>query len=221
MIQWAAGRMEFAMITNLQTVLRCATVLATLSAVATACGDDASSDDAPDGGCPAVDAGCPAVDAGCPAGCPAPAGDLQTPPQGTPAAIDAWIAAGSYKGAGWKCEAAPHPARSPSPHGVNLICNNTKLSGTAAPADYPFGAASVKELYAADNTTIIGYATGLKLQNGASTGDKWYWYEKLSGSVVYNGKGTAANSDVCSGCHAGAGSDAAHPGRDFVYTQVP
>lgn len=201
------------MITNLTSVLRCATALATLAAVTTSCGDDSGETE---------DAGCPAeVDAGCPAGCPAPAGDLQTPPQGTAAQIDTWLEAGSYKGSGWKCEAAAHPARSPSPHGINRICNNTKLTTTAAPADYPFGAASVKELYGTDGTTIIGYATGLKLQDGDSNGSKWYWYEVLNDSVVFNGKGAADNSDICSGCHQGTGSDAGHSGRDFVYTQVP
>jgi hypothetical protein len=199
------------MIKSIKALFACATVVATLP-VAAAIVTTTSS------GCGSDDAGCPAA---CPASCPAPAGDLQTPPQGTDAVISAWLTAASYKGAGWKCEAAVHDARMPSPHGKDKVCNNTKLTTAAAPAKYPFGAASVKELYAADGTTVIGHAVGLKLVDGDSAGPKWYWYENMAGTVVYNGKGMADNADVCSGCHVGAGSDAMHSGRDFVYTQVP
>jgi hypothetical protein len=196
------------MINDIKTMLKNATAVAALAVVASAaaCTDDSTA------------AGCPA---GCPAGCAPAAGDSQSPPQGTPAAIDAWITAASYKGAGWKCETASHDGRSPSPHGKNRICNNTKLTATAAGAKYPFGAASVKELFAADGTTIVGYATGIKLYDGASDGSKWYWYEKMNGGVAFNGIGKKDNTDVCSGCHVGAGTDAGHSGRDFVYTQVP
>jgi hypothetical protein len=203
------------MIKRLKTLLTSATVVATLPFAGAVIATGSS-------GCTSDDAACTAdCSADCPASCPPPAGDLQTPPQGSDAVISAWITAGSYKGAGWRCEAAVHDARSPSPHGKNKICNNTKLSSTAAPAKYPFGAASVKELYAADGTTIAGYAIALKLVDGDSVGPNWYFYETMGGAVVYNGKGLANNADVCSGCHAGAGSDAMHSGRDFVYTQVP
>lgn len=204
------------MIKNLKAILSCATAVASLSTIAVGASVATIS------GCADDEAGCPAAcPAACPAGCPAPAGDAQTPPQGTDSVISAWLTAGSYKGAGWKCETAVHANRSPSPHGMNKICNNTVLSGTVAPAMYNFGAASVKELYAADGTTLIGHATSLKLLDGPSDGSKWYFYEKLNGSVITNGKGKMDNTDLCSSCHAGAGSDAGHSGRDFVYTQVP
>ncbi len=191
------------MIFSVKSILTCATALASLAAVSTACTDDDANE---------------TEDAGCPAGCPAPAGDAQTPPQGSSDAILAWLEAGSYKGAGWTCEAAAHPGRGNSPHGANRICNNTLLTTTAAPADYPFGAASVKELFAADNTTVVGYATGLKLEDGPSNGSKWYWFV-MNGATMFNGKGMANNADVCSGCHVGAGTTG--DGRDFVFTQVP
>lgn len=147
--------------------------------------------------------------------------DSQTPPMGTDAEISAWIAGGAYKA--WKCEAAAHDARSPSPHGRNRICNNAKLTGTSS-GNYPAGAASVKELHAADGgTEITGYAIGLKTAGGASTPGGWYWYEKDKGMVVANGAGDKTGNEltVCTGCHQGAGTDAMHSGRDFVYTQVP
>ena len=200
------------MIKNLKAILACATAVASLSTVAAVAAVVTTAGGADD------EAGCPAA---CPASCPAPAGDAQTPPQGTDAVISAWLTAGSYKGAGWKCETAVHANRSPSPHGMNKICNNTKLTATVAPGTYGFGTASVKELYMADGTTIAGYATSLKLIDGDSDGGKWYFFEKMGATVVANGKGQANNSDLCSSCHAGAGSDAGHSGRDFVYTQVP
>jgi len=204
------------MIKNLKAILTCATAVASLSTVA------AVAAVVPTAGCGEEEAGCPAAcPAACPASCPAVDGDAQTPPQGTDAVISAWLAAGSYLGAGWTCEPEVHANRSPSPHGMNKICNNTKLSDSSAPERYEFGAASVKELYMDDGTTLVGYATSLKLVDGESNGSKWYYYEKLSGSVIYNGKGTAANTDICGGCHTGAGSDEEHSGRDFVYTQVP
>ena len=206
------------MLTNLKSLLKNATVIGSLALVG--CGAPMTTLDAgKSAGCPA---GCPAADAGCPAGCPATTtGDAQTPPMNTDPVISAWLAGGAYKA--WKCEPAGHDARSPSPHGRNRICNNTALTNTAS-GNYPVGAASVKELLVRDGgTEITGYAIGLKIAAGASTGASWYWYEKDKGSLIANGKGNKVGNElsVCTGCHMGAGSDAMHSGRDFVYTQVP
>lgn len=149
--------------------------------------------------------------------------DSQNPPMGTDADMTAWLVSGNYKS--WKCETAGHDARSPSPHGRNRICNNTALSSTGA-GNYPVGAASVKELLTVDGgTEIVGYAVARKVTAGASatTGGSWFYYEKDKGTLVANGLGDKAGNElmVCTGCHQGAGSDAMHSGRDFVYTQVP
>ena len=199
------------MIKNIKSILTCATALASMSATAAVAVTSVT-------GCTDNAAGCPAA---CPAACPAVGGDAQTPPRGTDTVIETWLTAASYKGAGWKCETAVHAARSPSPHGMNKICNNTELTATVAPAIYSFGVASVKELYADDGTTVMGHALTLKLQDGASDGSKWYYYEKTGGAVAFNGTGKKDNTDFCTSCHAGAGMDAGHSGRDFVYTQVP
>ena len=93
-------------------------------------------------------------------GSPSPGlGDDQTPPTTGHDAIETWLTAGSYKM--WHCEQAPHAPRSPSPHlGMNKICSNTLLSSAAASpaAEYPVGAAAVKELYDMAGTTLNGYA---------------------------------------------------------------
>ena len=144
-------------------------------------------------------------------------GTAQTPAMGA-AAVEAWIAQKHYLS--WRCESAPHDQRSPSPHGRNRICSNDLLSGHGA-GPYPVGAAAVKELYNGSSNTIGGYAVYLHTKAGNSGAD-WYWYEKLPGSgVVADGLGDSGGAkSICVGCHSGAGSDAMHPGHDFVYTQV-
>jgi len=177
-----------------------------------------------DAGCPAEEAGCPAKEAGGPAkeaGGPAEeapknAGDKDLPATGSAADTKAWLALGQYKTGTWKCEEAPHAARSPSPHGTNRICSNATLSGHGA-GEFPVGSAGVKELYT--GAEITGYAVYRKLKAGG--GEAWAWYEETGGTVVANGIGdSGVAKSVCVGCHTGAGSDAAHSGHDQVYTQV-
>ena len=151
-------------------------------------------------------------------------GTAETPPMGHDA-VTAWLTEGKYKA--WSCEAAPHDARSPSPHGSNRICSNSLLSGAGA-GDYPVGAAAVKELLGGDGK-VAGYAVSLHLKAG-SAGDAWYWYARVpldspaphdARGVVADGLGdTGPAKAICVGCHAGAGSDAMHFGHDMVYTQV-
>lgn len=202
------------MITNLKLLLKNTAIVGSLALVGCGAGTTAT-DGGTSAGCPA---GCPAADAGCPAGCPAvTTGDAQTPPMNTDPVITAWLTGGAYKA--WKCEPTGHAGRGNSPHGRNRICNNTALTNTAS-GTYPAGAAAVKELLVADGgTEVVGYAVGLKVAAGASTGASWYWYLKNGGNLVTNGKGKMANDDGCSACHQGAGPGTS--GRDFVFTQVP
>lgn len=163
-----------------------------------------------------------------------PAADDQTPPQDG-AAVEAWLTEGAYKS--WSCESAIHAARAPSPHGFNRICSNDLIAADAADdTPWPKGAAAVKELYAAeDDAEPVGYAVYLKLEDDSAGGSNWYWYERVpldseaphdADGVVADGNGSSGPAQtICVGCHAGAGSDAAHTpsagGRDQVYTPVP
>jgi hypothetical protein len=131
--------------------------------------------------------------------------DPQVPPRGTSDVQD-WLAAGYYQA--WRCEAEPHPSRSPSPHGQNRICNNDALHAAPAGTAFPIGAASVKEIYAGGDA-IVTYAVSRKITDG-STGDNWYWYEGNPGKVYANSEG----ADNCTSCHSQAP-------RDFVFTIVP
>lgn len=152
-------------------------------------------------------------------------GSDQLPPRGADA-VEAWLADGAYLA--WTCEPQPHAARSPSPHGINRICSNDLLSAHGD-GEYPVGAASVKELLADDNTTIVGYAVATHVDAGTD-GSNWYWYERvpLDHPAPHDENGVVADAlgadgpalDICVACHSAAGSDEAHFGHDFVYTQV-
>lgn len=152
--------------------------------------------------------------------------DSQNPPTTGAAAVDAWLAQGLYKS--WHCEAAAHLSRSPSPHGMNRICSNDKLSQAGA-GEYPVDAASVKELYDDAGKNITGYAVFRHVTAG-TTGGTWYFYEKVplssaaphdANGVVADGLGSSGPAQtICVSCHQAAGSDAGHSGHDFVYTQV-
>lgn len=167
--------------------------------------------------------GCSSNDS--PAGGGPDAGTSQTPPMGA-AAIGPWLQQGFYKK--WHCEAAPHAARSPSPHNVDRVCSNDVIANNATgTAAWPEGAAAVKELYAqATDTTPTGYAVYLKTQADSANGANWYYYGALTaGGSNVDGMGTDGTVMAsCTGCHLAAGSDAAHTpspgGRDEVYTPV-
>lgn len=153
--------------------------------------------------------------------------DAQLPPQGHDA-IEAWLAEGHYKR--WACQPAPHGPLKVSPHGMQRICSNQALSSHPPDGgEYPVGAASVKELYDAAGTTLVGYAVSLHTKPGTDGGD-WYWYERVpldhpampdAQGVVADGSGDSGRArDLCVSCHIAAGLDADHPGHDFVYVQV-
>ena len=157
---------------------------------------------------------------------PSNPGTAQRPPTGA-SNVEAWLKTGAYKS--WHCESAVHEARSPSPHGFNRICSNDAISTNATgTANWPEGAAAVKELYDnAAGTTPTGYAVYLKTNADSAAGANWYWYERIPGNtVVADGLGNAGVAkSLCVGCHGAAGSDAPHTpsagGRDQVYTPVP
>ena len=158
--------------------------------------------------------------------------NAQTPPTTGGAAVEAWVKDGSYKG--WKCEPSVHPSRNPSPHGMNRICSNDLTAAFTGTGERPLGSAGVKELYDATGKTIVGVAVYVKTKATTDGGSSWYWYERvpLESEAPHDAKGVVADGlgasgpakEICVGCHAGAGSDAAHtptPGAfDQVYTQV-
>lgn len=140
----------------------------------------------------------------------------QTPPMGADA-LEAWLSTGAYKD--WQCEEEAQE-RSPFPHGTNRICSNAAISGALHErGEWPEGAASVKEIFAAPgDAEPSGYAVFLKTAKGSAGGDNWYWYERVGDTTYADGLGEA----LCVDCHETAGSTAdALPGaRDMVFTPV-
>jgi hypothetical protein len=159
----------------------------------------------------------------------------QTPPMGR-VAVEAWLADGAATYKTWASEPAIHASRMPSPHGFNRIYSNDIIKSNATGSGvWPKGAAAVKELYAsATAATPIGVAVYLKVADDSAGGANWYWYERVpldsdaphdANGVVADGMGGSGPAkEICVGCHAGAGVDAAHTptagGRDQVYTPV-
>lgn len=168
--------------------------------------------------------GCAAPQAGVtPAADASPAMD-PSPPTGR-AAVEAWLAAGSYKT--WTCESTVHASRSPSPHGFNRICSNMAIAANASgTASWPSGAAAVKELYNdATGGAPIGYSLYLKQDADSADGSGWYWFERIESTIYADGRGSSGGArSICVACHKSAGADSQHtpsPGaRDFVYTPV-
>lgn len=120
--------------------------------------------------------------------------------------LDEWLAARSWET--WDCEAAPHPATEPSPHGMNRICQNRLV--TACLDDdrrFPVGATLVKESYDASGELFALFVeTRISEDEGP---DGWYFVrrEVASGAVV-------DNAPFCASCHATSP-------RDFVWSTVP
>ncbi|NOT86447.1 MAG: hypothetical protein HOP02_17070 [Methylococcaceae bacterium] len=117
-----------------------------------------------------------------------PANDT-VPPTGA-AALEQWLAKGSYKS--WHCEASVHAGATGSPHGTVRICTNPTLA-TAKAAPYPAGSAGVKELYT--DGKLSGFSVYVKTKEGEGKGN-WYWYQK--------GMADSIDAEACEGCHAKA-----------------
>ena len=109
-------------------------------------------------------------------------------------------------------ESGVHGSTNGSPHGDVRVFLNASLDDSLAAGNtaHPAGAAAIKELYAADQSTLIGWAVAVKLEADSDGGQGWYWYERLDGTVVADGKGPSG----CVGCHVGSGVD-------FVASEYP
>jgi hypothetical protein len=150
--------------------------------------------DAPDAAAP--DAAAPAT------------GSAQLPPQGH-AALEAWLATGQYKS--WICETAISNKRLNGAHGRHRICSN-RLLIDSLDGPYPIGAASVKEMYAADDRPN-GYAVGVKVTPGLDEAS-WYWYERTGTSPTSSPVADGVGVKICGmECHAAAP-------RDHVYIRA-
>jgi len=125
------------------------------------------------------------------------------------AALQAWLAAGSY--ADYLPESAPHGSAGPHGGQVRTFVNRALATSLGACADsHPVGAAAVKELR--DATGLTGWAVMVKTQPGPGA-DAWYWYEVFSTAPDARPAFSGQADDTCTGCHDG--------GLDAVRTRWP
>lgn len=129
-------------------------------------------------------------------------GDPELPPQGQ-AALEAWLKAGHYKG--WACEDGIHDKRFNGAHGRHRICSN-RLLKESLDGPYPVGAASVKEMFEADDR-FNGFAVGVKVAPGLE-GSSWYWYERTGTSPTSRPVADGIGAKLCGpDCHLKAPRD--------------
>jgi len=130
-------------------------------------------------------------------------------PPTDPQAMQVWLDAGYYKD--WSCEDKPTKKTDGAPsihvHGDTRVCTNPRLARANATGEFPSGVASVKEEYS--GSTISALVVSVKVASKSDNGAGWYWY----GGPTRAGFGLTG----CADCHRAAGSDADHPGSDYVY----
>jgi len=126
------------------------------------------------------------------------------------AALFDYLTAGEYLE--YEAESEVHVSAGPHGSGVRTFLTPDLAASLAAGAsEHPVGAAAIKELYAADHTTVTGWAAMVKIAEGTA-GSSWYFYEVFSttnGSNPIEGNGRS----LCTGCHSS--------GADFVRVGYP
>jgi hypothetical protein len=182
-------------------------VAATASATVIGCGDDDSGSSGTSSGSAS---GTPSgTGTGTGSGTPAGTGSggvmCDVPTNGTELA--AWLAAGNYTS--YPAESAPHQSAGPHFGNVRVYLNQLLFDSlTAGSGPHPRCSVSIKELYGSGTTDVGGYSVAVKVTDG-DTGDDWYWYEVFEGSSFADGVGET----LCTGCHTS--------GSDFVRSPFP
>ncbi|MBM4270058.1 MAG: hypothetical protein FJ144_26230 [Deltaproteobacteria bacterium] len=126
-------------------------------------------------------------------------------------ALFTYLQSGRYRS--FAGESRIHPSTGPHGVGVRSYVNGILERSLDSGADtHPIGSAAIKELYAGDGATLLGWAVEVKTQSDSAGGQGWYWYEVFSttdGSRPISGQG----NPICTGCHA--------QGLDYVRIPYP
>ncbi len=117
-------------------------------------------------------------------------------PEPTSEALDSWLREGCY--ATWAPTSAAVERSDMGPGGVRVYLSPALEASLTALADHPLGATAVREMYAPDLRTRVGWSASVK------TADGWFWYERFDRQPRAAVASTSAPG--CTGCH-GAGRD--------------
>ncbi len=96
--------------------------------------------------------------------------------------------------------------------GARVYLNDTLVESLLRGSrKHPVGAAAVRELYAEDFETLIGYSATLKVSDEDSSA--WHWFERLELAPDSPPKVDTAGAAGCISCH--------QAGIDFVQSTLP
>jgi hypothetical protein len=127
------------------------------------------------------------------------------------AALFAYLDCAGYEGLA--SESSVHPSTSAHSSMARVFINDTlEQSLASGAAEHPVGAASVKEIYQGNGTTLRGWAAMVKVEAG-SGGDTWFWYENYDTASNDSPVAASRGAGICVPCHG--------PGRDHFLTPFP
>ena len=127
------------------------------------------------------------------------------------AALFTYLDCGGYEA--FAAESEIHPAT--SAHSsmarvfINQLLEQSLMSGAT---EHPVGAASVKEIYQANGTTLRGWAVMVKVEE-TGAGGAWYWYENYNTNSGDSPVAASKGASICVPCHSS--------GRDYFLTPFP
>jgi hypothetical protein len=133
----------------------------------------------------------------------------QVPPRDRQA-LEAWLAAGHHREAPWLCESAISAPRLGGTHGRHRVCSNQRLLASTSGV-YPAGAASVKDLFALDDSPA-GFAVAVKIADGEGP-RTWTWFERRGADPTAAPVAMGVGVPDCAVCHSTAP-------RDYIFIRA-
>jgi hypothetical protein len=117
----------------------------------------------------------------------------------TPAALQPWLVAGSYRG--WSHESKRHPSSGPHAEEVVTYLSPALEESLRVHAKaHPVRASAVKELFKGGKH--VGWAVSVKTTADSARGKNWYWYEVLSTAPDAKSPEQGLGLELCRDCHS-------------------
>jgi hypothetical protein len=124
-------------------------------------------------------------------------------------ALDAWLLNREYEG--WERWSDVGPTLGSG--GARVFLSDALVESLLrGNRSHPVGAAAVRELYAEDFVTLVGYSVLVKTAASFAE-DSWFCYERLDLTPGSDAQVAELGAPGCEGCH--------HRGSDFVHSTLP